>query len=258
MKITVLGCGSSGGTPLVGATGWGDSNPADPRNRRLRPSILVEQGATTLLVDTSPDLREQMLAAKVETIDAVLYTHAHADHVHGIDDIRSFNYRRGGALDAWGSAETMTTIEQRFAYVFEPYATERPRYFRPCMTPHTIDGPFRIGDIDIVPYSQQHGRLPSLGFRFGPFAYSTDVHAFGDEVYDILDGVEVWLVDCLSETPHPTHSHLTQTLDWIARVKPRQAWLTHLSHNMDYTTLAAKCPSGVAPAYDGLVIELAD
>jgi phosphoribosyl 1,2-cyclic phosphate phosphodiesterase len=258
VKVTVLGCGSSGGTPLVGATGWGASDPADPRNRRLRPSILVEQGATTLLVDTSPDLREQMITAGVEEIDAILYTHAHADHVHGIDDIRSFNYRRSGPLDAWGSAETMATIAQRFAYVFEPYKTDRPRFFRPCLTPHTIDGPFRIGDIDIVPFSQQHGRMPSLGFRFGRFAYSTDVHAFGDEVFDILDGIEVWLVDCLSETTHPTHSHLAQTLDWIARVAPRQAWLTHLSHNMDYATLATKCPAGVAPAHDGLVIDLAD
>jgi phosphoribosyl 1,2-cyclic phosphate phosphodiesterase len=257
VKITVLGCGSSGGTPLVGATGWGASNPDDPRNRRLRPSILVEQGATTLLVDTSPDLREQMIRAGVERVDAILYTHAHADHVHGIDDIRSFNFHRGGPLDAWGGAETMATIERRFDYVFEPYPHERPRFFRPCLTSHVADGPFRIGEIDIVPFVQQHGRMASLGYRFGRFAYSTDVHALDEAAFAALAGVEVWIVDCLSETPHPTHSHLEQTLEWIRRVRPRQAWLTHLSHNIDYATLAAKCPAGVAPAHDGLTIDIA-
>jgi phosphoribosyl 1,2-cyclic phosphate phosphodiesterase len=256
VKITVLGCGSSGGTPLVGATGWGASNPDDPRNRRLRPSILVEQGATTLLVDTSPDLREQMIRAGVERVDAILYTHAHADHVHGIDDIRSFNFHRGGPLDAWGGAETMATIQRRFDYVFEPYPTERPRFFRPCLTPHVANGPFRIGEIDIVPFAQQHGRMASFGYRFGRFAYSTDVHALDEAAFAALEGIEVWIVDCLSETPHPTHSHLEQTLDWIRRVGPRQAWLTHLSHNMDYATLAAKCPAGVAPAHDGLTIKI--
>lgn len=258
MKVTVLGCGSSGGTPLVGTTGWGASDPKDPRNRRLRPSILVEQGATTLLVDTSPDLREQMIMAGVETVDAILYTHPHADHVHGIDDIRSFNYRRGGPIDAWGSAETMAVIQRRFDYVFEPYPSERPRFFRPCLAPRIVDGPFTVGDVDIAPFQQQHGRMPSLGFRFGKFAYSTDAHLLDDTAFAVLDGIEVWIVDCLSETPHPTHSHLEQTLAWISRVKPKQAYLTHLSHNMDYAGLVAKCPDGVAPAHDGLTIELID
>lgn len=258
MKVTVLGCGSSGGTPLVGATGWGPCDPDEPKNRRLRPSILVEQGATTLLVDTSPDLREQMIAAGVVDIDAVLYTHAHADHVHGIDDIRSFNYRRGGAIDAWGSAETLRIIAERFAYVFAPYPTDRPRFFRPGLRSRAVDGPFTVGGIEVVPFAQQHGRMPSLGFRFGKFAYSTDVHALDDAAFAALDGIEVWIVDCLSDTAHPTHSHLEQTLEWIARVAPKRAWLTHLSHNMDYATLAAKCPPGVAPAHDGLVIEIAD
>jgi phosphoribosyl 1,2-cyclic phosphate phosphodiesterase len=258
VKVTVLGCGSSGGTPLVGATGWGVCDPTEPRNRRLRPSILVEKGATTVLVDTSPDLRQQMIAAGVLDIDAVIYTHAHADHVHGIDDIRSFNFRHGGAIDAWGSAATLATLAARFAYVFEPYTEERPRFYRPCLTPRVIDGPFTIGDLEIIPFVQEHGRMPSLGFRFGRFAYSTDAHAFDEAAYATLAGIEAWVVDCLSETPHPTHSHLDQTLEWIARVSPQRAWLTHLGHNMDYATLVAKCPPGVAPAHDGLVIELAD
>lgn len=258
MRITVLGCGSSGGTPLVGATGWGACDPSEPKNRRRRPSILVEKGETVLLVDTSPDLREQLIDARVLSLDAVLYTHAHADHVHGLDDIRSFNYHRQGAIDAWGSVQALEILQERFAYAFEPYPSPRPRFFRPCLTPQVIEGPFAVGDIDIIPFEQVHGSMPSLGFRFGDFAYSTDAHSLDERAFKVLEGVKYWVVDCLSETPHPTHSHLSQTLEWIERVGPERAWLTHLSHTMDYATLAAKCPPGVAPSHDGLVIDVPD
>ncbi len=256
MRITVLGSGSSGGTPMLGPDGWGACDPANPKNRRSRPSILVEAGGTRLLVDTSPDLREQLLAANIWEIDAILYTHAHADHVNGIDDIRSLNYHRGGPLDAYANRQTLDALEERFAYVFEPYGAVRPQFYRPCLTPHEIEGPFRIGAIDIVPFEQEHGRMPSLGFRFNKFAYSTDVKALSEEAFAVLAGVEVWVVDCLSETPHPTHSHLAQSLDWVARVAPKRAIFNHLSHRTDYRNLADKLPAGIEPAYDGMVIEV--
>lgn len=257
MRITVLGSGSSGGTPMLGPDGWGVCDPTNPRNRRRRPSILVEAGGTRLLVDTSPDLREQLLDADVWDVDAIVYTHAHADHVNGIDDIRSLNYHRRGPLDAYGSRQTLDTLKERFGYVFEPYGAT-PQYFRPALTAREIDGPFRIGAIDIVPFHQEHGRIPSLGLRFNKFAYSTDVKALSDEAFEVLDGIDAWIVDCLSETPHPSHSHLAQTLQWIERVAPRRAILNHLSHRMDYATVAAKLPPGVEPAYDGMVFDVAE
>lgn len=257
MRITVLGSGSSGGTPMLGPDGWGACDPANPKNRRRRPSILVEADGTRLLVDTSPDLREQLLAAGVWEVDAIIYTHAHADHVNGIDDIRSLNFHRRGPIDAYASRQTLDTLIERFGYVFEPYGAE-PRFYRPCLAPHEIDGPFCIGAIDIVPFHQEHGRIPSLGFRFNKFAYSTDVKALSEAAFATLEGVEVWIVDCLSETPHPAHSHLAQTLEWITRVAPKRAVLNHLSHRMDYDRLAAKLPAGAEPAFDGMVIELTD
>ncbi len=243
---------------MLGPDGWGACDPANPKNRRRRPSILVEAGGTRVLVDTSPDLREQLLAANVWEIDAIVFTHAHADHVNGIDDIRSLNYLRQGPIDAYASRQTLDELGQRFAYVFEPYHGAAPQFYRPCLTCHEIDGPFRIGAIGIVPFHQEHGRIPSLGFRFNKFAYSTDVKALSDASFAVLEGIDVWIVDCLSETPHPSHSHLAQTLDWIARVAPKRAILNHLDHRMDYQKLAAKLPSGVEPAYDGMVFEVAD
>ncbi len=258
MRITVLGSGSSGGTPMLGPGGWGACDPANPKNRRRRPSILVESNGARLLVDTSPDLREQLLDADVWEIDAILYTHAHADHVNGIDDIRSLNFHRRGPIDAYASRQTLDTLMERFGYVFEPYGDNAPQFYRPCLTPHEIAGPFSVGATDIVPFHQEHGRIPSLGFRFNKFAYSTDVKALPEESFAVLEGVEVWIVDSLSETPHPAHSHLAQTLDWIERVAPKRAILNHLSHRMDHQKLAEKLPSGVEPAFDGMVVELAD
>lgn len=241
---------------MVGPGGWGACDPTNPKNRRRRPSILVEADGTRLLVDTSPDLREQLLDAGVWEVDAILYTHAHADHCNGIDDIRSLNYYRNGPLDAYADAATLAELTTRFGYVFAPYDSAKPLFYRPCLTPHEIDGPLRLGAIDITPFEQAHGRRVSLGFRFDDFAYSTDVSALSNAAFDTLAGVRVWIVDCLSETPHPAHSHLAQTLEWIARVAPERAVLNHLSHRLDYAELAAKLPPGVEPAYDGMVIDL--
>ena len=258
MKITVLGCGSSGGTPLIGPDGWADIDPAHPRNRRRRPSIVVETDDIRILVDTSPDLREQLISAEIWDIDAILYTHAHADHVNGIDDIRPLNHRMGGPINAYGSAQTMELLQERFAYVFEPYSIPHPQFWRPCLTPNIIDGDFKLCDLEIRSFTQEHGRMTSLGFRFGNFAYSTDAKSMSEEAFGILEGIDTWIVDALGDFSHPTHSHVEQTLEWIERVQPRRAILTHLSHRTDYETLRARLPAGVEPGYDGMVLTIPD
>ena len=256
MRITVLGCGSSRGTPLIGPDGWADIDRDHPRNRRRRPSIVVETGDIRILVDTSPDLREQLIAAEIWDIDAILYTHAHADHVNGIDDIRPLNYRHGGAIDAYGSAETLKILQERFAYIFEPYSLPQPQFWRPCLIPHAIQGTFTLENLEIQSFEQERGRMPSLGFRFGKFAYSTDAKFLSEEAFDILEGIDTWIVDALWDTPHPTHSHVNQTLEWVERVKPRHTILTHLGHRTDYETLRARLPEGVEPGYDGMVLDI--
>jgi phosphoribosyl 1,2-cyclic phosphate phosphodiesterase len=252
MRVTVLGCGSSTGVPMPGNE-WGACDPANPRNRRRRASILVETGTTAVLVDTSPDLREQLIDARCKWLDAVIYTHGHADHLHGIDDIRSINYFRDGPLDAYADDATLDVIRARFGYVFDPIPAGMEMY-KPWLIPHRIAGPFRIGDLDVVPFDQDHGFSRTLGFRFGPIAYSTDVVNLPEEAFAALAGVETWIVDCLQEAPHRTHTHLARTLEWIARVKPRRAVLTHMNVRVDYATLVAKLPAGVEPAWDGMVL----
>ena len=252
MRVTILGCGSSTGVPMLG-NDWGACDPTNPRNRRRRASILVETGATTVLVDTSPDLREQLIDARCKWLDAVIYTHGHADHLHGIDDLRSINYFRNGALDAYADDETLEVIRARFGYVFDPIPAGAEIY-KPWLVPRRIAGPFRIGDLDVVPFDQDHGFSRTLGFRFGSIAYSTDALELREDAFGILTGVETWIVDCLREQPHHTHTHLARTLTWIERVKPRRAILTHMNTSMDYGLLAAKLPAGVEPAFDGMVL----
>lgn len=262
MHVTILGCGGSGGVPLVGPDGWGACDPANPKNRRRRVSILVEAAGTTILVDTSPDLREQLLGAGTWDIDAVVYTHAHADHSHGIDDLRAVNYHRRCQLDVYARRETLDELRQRFAYAFpaegarDLSADQARSFYRPWLMPRPITGPFRIGAIDVVPFDQVHGSATCLGYRFGRVAYSTDVKALDEAAFATLAGIDVWIVDCLREAPHGTHSHLAQTLAWIERVKPGRAILTHMNHSLDYATLRARLPAGVEPAYDGMVIEI--
>ncbi len=252
MKITILGCGSSMGVPGVGE-GWGDCDPNEPKNRRLRASILVEEGETRLLVDTSPDLREQLLAAKINRLDAVLYTHAHADHLHGIDDVRAINVMLKRPLDVYADAETLDTINQRFGYVFQPLKGDY--YYKPTLVPHAIEGPFRVRDISIRSFRQDHGFSKTLGFRFGSVAYSTDVVTLDEQAFEILAGVDLWIVDAFRKLPHATHTHLDRTLEWIDRVKPRRAVLTHMSPALDYAWLRSVLPAHVEPAYDGMVLE---
>jgi phosphoribosyl 1,2-cyclic phosphate phosphodiesterase len=258
MKVTMLGCGGSGGVPLPGRQPggyWGNCDPDNPRNRRRRVSILVEQADKVILVDTSPDLRLQILDAGIDRIDAVLYTHAHGDHCHGIDDLRWFVYDRGGPIDAYMDTATRATLTQRFGYAFAS-RVEPGAFYKPLLADRTIDGPFRVGPLEVVPFAQDHGLETTLGFRFGPAAYSTDVVELDEAAFAALDGVELWIVDCLRLAPHPTHAHLEKTLGWIERVRPKRAILTHLNHTLDYADLAARCPPGVEPGYDGLTVEL--
>ncbi|HXQ65597.1 MAG TPA: MBL fold metallo-hydrolase [Alphaproteobacteria bacterium] len=256
MKVTILGCGGSNGVPLIGGN-WGLCNPQNPRNRRLRASILVEEGGTRLLVDSSPDLREQLLATGNGWLDAVLYTHGHADHLHGIDDLRAVNAIRRSPLPAYADEETIAEIHRRFGYVLEPIEPSASGYFyKPCLAISPIKGKFQVKAVAIEPFPQDHGFSTTLGLRFGKIAYSTDVVALDERAFEVLRGVELWIVDCLRFAPHPTHSWLDRTLAWIARVKPARAILTHMNHSLDYDAVSACCPPGVEPAYDGLAIEV--
>jgi phosphoribosyl 1,2-cyclic phosphate phosphodiesterase len=255
MKVIVLGCGASWGVPAIGPD-WGRCDQTDPRNRRRRCSLLVESRGSVLLIDMAPDLREQLLAANVARLDAVLLTHAHADHLHGIDDIRIVNQLIGKALPIYTSPEALAEVERRFGYALLP-VPDKPLY-RPALIGRPIDGPFTAAGVRIVPIAQDHGYSMSLGFRIGPVAYSTDVTALDETAFAELAGTEIWIVDCMRREPHPTHSHLAKTLAWIDRVRPRRAILTHMDQSLDYRELCAELPGGVEPGYDGLTIELPD
>lgn len=252
MKVTVLGCGSSGGVPLIGNI-WGACDPANPKNRRTRASILVEQGGTTVLVDTSTDMREQLLACDLKHLDAVLYTHAHADHCHGVDDLRSVNWLTQKPIDIYADSRTLKDLCDRFPYIFSHAGNGN--FFKPAVLAHEITGPFNVGHVFAKPFGQTHSFSHSLGFRFGDFAYSTDANALDDKAFEALRGIKTWIVDCVRMEPHPTHAHLQQTLEWIDRVKPERAYLTHMSHEMDYDALVKILPAGVLPAHDGLILQ---
>lgn len=256
MKIRVLGCGSSGGVPLIGCK-CPVCTSTNPRNKRTRVSVVVEHAGTRVLVDASPDLRQQFLAADLSVVDAVILTHEHADHVHGLDELRSINHNRNAPLDLWGAPDCLAEVRSRFGYAFEPPAANGI-WYAPSLIPRPIDGPFEIGALRIEPFQQIHGgdRNPVLGLRFGKFAYSTDVKEMPEAAFQTLAGIELWIVDCLMERPNFAHSHLEQTLDWIARVRPRRAILTHMNHTVDYESWAAKLPPGVELGYDGLVVDI--
>ena len=254
MKITVLGCGTSSGVPALGCD-CAVCRSDDPKNQRRRVSILVEQGGTRLLVDTSPDLRAQLLDAEITHLDGVLYTHAHADHLHGLDDLRSVNFNMDRAIDVWGSQATLDIIQQRFGYAFRPIGSW---WSRPSLNAYALTHgmPIEIGGIAVLPFDQHHGRALTSGFRFGDAAYSTDVKELSDDSFEALNGIKLWVVDCVGFEEHPTHAHLELTLDWIARVKPERAVLTHMSHQFDYDKLRARLPQGVEPGYDGMDLKV--
>lgn len=257
MRVTILGAGGSTGTPALDI-GWGRCDPADPRNRRTRPAILVEEGATRILVDAPPDLREQLLAANVSELSAVVFTHAHADHIHGIDDLRSINRNIGAPLEAYADAATLAILRERFSYAFEPLAQGAHSFYKPMLVPRVIgDGErFDIAGISATAFIQDHGFSTTVGYRFGALAYTTDVVELTETAFTIVSGVDTWVIGTPIDTPHPTHCHVDRALEWIARVRPRRAVLSHLGNGLDYARLAARLPEGVEPAYDGLVVDV--
>jgi len=253
----MLGCGPSWGVPRIGGE-WGACDPSNPKNRRRRVSILVEENGARVLVDTSPDLREQLLDAGIRGLDAVLYTHAHADHLHGIDDLRMVNRLIQKPLPVYASKVTLGQIRERFGYVFGAGGGDAATigYYRPALEPREVDGPFEAAGLAITPIVQDHGFSQTLGFRFGRFAYSTDLVRLDETAFAALAGIECWIVDCQRREPHVTHSHLNQTLAWIARVGPRRAILTHMDESLDYAELRRELPANVEPGYDGLTVEI--
>src|SRR5215470_17358951 len=256
MKATILGCGPSGGVPLIG-NDWGACDPANPRNRRRRASILIEQGGTQILVDASPDMRMQLLDAGVARLDAILFTHAHADHCHGIDEVRALNRAMGAPIPIYAAPATLAELQQRFSYIFRPSdPAAGAAFYKPALLPTAIQGPFEIAGVRVIPFAQDHGFSTTLGFRFGGLAYSTDVVALDEPAFAALEGVQAWIVDSYRRTLHPTHSHLARTLEWISRVQPTRAILTHMDVELDYETLLSELPAPVEPAYDGMAITL--
>ena len=258
LRFTILGCGSSGGVPRP-ALGWGDCDPNNPKNRRRRTSFLVERlgpgGVTRVLIDTPPDLREQLLDAKADSLDGVFYTHEHADHTHGIDDLRAFFISQRRLVDVYLDADTAKSVRARFDYCFEsPPGSDYPPIVRQhhfaAGRPITIDG--RGGPITGLPILQAHGDTPSFGFRFGRVAYSCDLSDLPAESVAALADVDVWILDALRYRPHPSHFSVADALSWIARLEPRRAILTNLHADLDYEVLRQKLPPRVEPAYDGI------
>lgn len=257
LDFTILGCGSSGGIPRADGN-WGDCDPAEPKNRRSRCSLLVRRGegheATTVVVDTSPDFRTQMIAARVRRLDAVLYTHDHADQAHGIDDVRAFFLQNRRRIPTWMDQATHDSLTTRFRYVFESEGGY-PAIMEPWLIPPhgetwTVDGPG--GEIPVKTFDVEHGDIRAVGYRIGDVAYTPDVDGISDDAFRALAGLDVWIVDALRWTTHPSHSHVEQTLAWIARARPRQAILTNMHIDLDYNALAARLPANVIPAFDGL------
>ena len=260
LTATILGCGSSGGVPRVGS-GWGVCDPGQPRNRRRRCSLLVEQagdsGTTSVLVDTSPDLREQLLDAGVTRLDAVLYTHEHADHTHGIDDLRGLVLRARRRVPVHLDAATSAMMRTRFLYCFEtPPGGDYP----PIVDEHRLvpGQPVRVegsgGPLVALPFALRHGNIDALGFRFGALAYTPDVSAIPDAALPMLENLDLWIIDALRPAPHPTHFSLDEALSWIERMRPRRAVLTNMHNDLDYDSLRRALPPGVEPAYDGMVL----
>lgn len=258
LTFTILGCGSSGGVPRLGGI-WGDCDPANPKNRRRRCSMLITretaEGTTRVLIDTSPDMRDQLLDANVGALDGVVYTHSHADHMHGIDDLRQLVFNQGQRLPVWADGPTQEALLSRFGYAFvQPEGSPYP----PILDLHTIDGPVSVpgagGPVTLTPFRADHGSMDALGFRIGPLAYLPDAVDIPAESWPVLEGLDCWIVDALRRKPHPTHAHLDMTLGWIARARPARAVITNMHIDLDYETLCAELPPHITPAFDGMTI----
>ena len=254
LNVTLLGCGTSTGVPrLGGPTGvdWGACEPGEPRNRRRRASILIRHGPTTILVDTGPDLREQLLSTPVSRLDAVIWTHDHADHCHGVDDLRPLRFGRPDPIAGYADAATLETLNARFGYVFNGQ-----NGYPSLVRPNDLKPVERIGEVTVRCTVMPHGRIHSLGLRFeiggSSIGYATDFSEITADMNRLFDGVDVLVVDALRRQPHPSHPNLEMVLDWLPVIRPNRTILTHMDHSMDYRSLAAGLPSGVEPGYDGL------
>ena len=262
LRFHILGCGSSGGVPRIGGH-WGDCDPTNPKNRRRRCSMLVEretdQGITRVLIDTSPDMREQLVDAGVGALNGVIYTHSHADHVHGVDDLRMVVFNMRERVNVWADQTTCDALLDRFGYVFiQPEGSSYP----PILNLNILDGPVTItgagGDITFTPFEVKHGRIDALGFRIRDLVYLPDVSAMNAAAWNVVSGADCWVLDALRRDPHPTHSHLEQSLEWIEKSGVPNAVLTNMHIDLDYETVLAETPDHIEPAFDGMVIEYAD
>lgn len=263
MRVTLLGTGGSAGVPMLGgadgAGDWGACDPAEPRNRRTRASIVIESaGGQRLLVDTSPELRTQLLACGVPRIDAILYTHAHADHITGLDDVRGLNRIVERPIEAFATARTLGDVQMRFPYAFRPY--QPPGFFRPVLEAREVQfGETRtMAGMEIRLFEQDHGFAPSLGLRVGRFGYSTDAVRLNDAAFEALAGIDTWVLGCFCRDPHPTHAHVDLVLDWVRTLRPRRTVLTHMGTDLDWEWLVRRLPAGVEPGWDGMVLEVAE
>ena len=264
LRFTILGCGSSGGVPRIGPHGpnWGACDPENPRNRRRRCALLVqrlgEEGRTSVLIDAGADIREQLIGAGCGHLDAVVFSHDHADHIHGIDDMRMVAFNRGARLPAWADGPTGDTLMRRFGYIFE---TPEGSHYPPIMDLVRIEGPIRVdgagGPVELMPFEVVHGGIMALGFRIGDVAYVPDVSAMTGAAWDACSGLDCWILDALREKPHVSHANVETALEWIGRARPRRAILTNMHVDLDHAALDAATPEHVTPAHDGLTLDYA-
>jgi phosphoribosyl 1,2-cyclic phosphate phosphodiesterase len=262
MKVTLLGTGGSAGVPMIGGADgsgdWGDCNPAEPRNRRTRSSIVIETPENQrLLVDTSPDMRSQLLDCRIPGADAILFTHAHADHITGIDDVRILNRIADRPLPAFATAETLAEMTQRFGYAFKPW--QPPHFYRPVLEAKTVlpGDIIETAGLSVRVFAQNHGKIETLGLRIGDFAYSTDVVGLDDTAMAALEGLDTWVVGCfLRKGSHWTHANLNTVLGWVARLRPRRTVLTHMGTEMDWAWMQANLPPGIEAGHDGMVLSI--